>query len=755
MKKLAALCGAIVLCISLAAQESILRGVVVETDNKGTISPLQSVVVHWLNSPIHTFTDSNGVFKIPYNSESRKLVFSYVGYKTDTVIITGLKDIRIVMVSKNRLNEVDIVVRRKSTEISYLDPWKTTIMNEKELFKQACCNLAESFETNPSVDVAFTDAVTGARQIQMLGLASQYTQVTQEYMPSIRGIATNYGFSYTPGAWLNSIQVTKGLGSVVNGFESISGVINTELHKSDVKDKLYLNVYAGQGGRYEMNLNLAQKVSPTYSHAILTHGNVLIDKTDHNGDKFLDNPLGYQRNFMYRFKWDISKTLMLQGGIRTLSDQRTGGMYVYDNKLDTTKSNPVYGTKVDAERTDGFIKIGYVFPRKVYKSIGLQVAATHQTYKSFFGLNTYNGTQNSSYANLIYQSIIGSSDHKFKAGVSNQVDQVDEHFFNWTPANISGSHYAFKRNEIVTGGFFEYTFSQSDKFTAVAGLRADYNNLFGMFYTPRVHVRYAMNKKTVWRFSAGTGQRTPNLLAENIGSMVSSRAWKFEGTSTSPAYGFKPERAFNIGMNVTHEFKLNYRPGTFTLDYYYTDFMNQVVVDRDANAQLIKFYNLNGSSYASSFQAQVDYEPIRRLDVRLAYRYYDVKTTYTSGLNEVPLISQQRGFVNVAYTTKSKWAFDVTWQINGAKRLPVTSSNPSDFQLREYSPVYHNVNMQITKSFVKPALDIYVGVENAFNFMQHHPIIEGHHPFGTYFDASMVWGPLFGRMIYGGLRYRI
>ena len=696
--------------MQISAQTNGLKGVVVETDAKGNITPIQGAMAYWLNTGIGASTDSNGVFNIPFTDQTKRLVVNYVGYKTDTIFIANKTFVKVVMINKNRLKEVEIVVERKSTEISYLDPWKTTIMNEKELFKQACCNLAESFETNPSVDVAFTDAVTGTRQIQMLGLASQYTQVTQEYMPSIRGLATNYGFSYTPGTWLNSIQVTKGVGSVVNGFESISGVINTELHKSDVKDKLYINAYASEGGRFELNINLAQKVTPTFSHSLLMHGSTVLSKTDHNKDGFLDNPTGGQSNFLYRFKWDINKALMLQGGIRMLSDKKVGGMI---------GDNPIYQTSVAANRVDGFMKLGYVFSKKVYKSIGVQMNVVNQNYSSFFGYNGYNGTQRSFYVNIIYQSLIGSSDHKFRTGISNQSDWFDETFIN-TPSNpFIGTTYNFKRTEIVTGGFFEYTFAPTEKFTLVGGIRTDYNNLFGLFYTPRVHARYVIAKKSVLRFSAGTGQRTANLLAENTGSMVSNRTFVFQGAGTGYAYGFKPERAINYGLNFTHEFKLNYRPGTITFDYYYTDFIHQIVVDRDADPHKILFYNLNGKSYSSSFQVQLDYEPIKRLNVRLAYRWFDVSTEYQSGLKEVPLIAKQRGFVNASYQTKSKWAFDVTWQLNGQKRLPATDVNPTDKQLPNYSPVFSNVNAQITKSFKKPRLDIYAGVENLLNFMQH------------------------------------
>jgi outer membrane receptor for ferrienterochelin and colicin len=394
------------------------------------------------------------------------------------------------------------------------------------------------------------------------------------------------------------------------------------------------------------------------------------------------------------------------------------------------------------------LKIGYAFPKKVYKSFGLQLSGVEQNFINEYGTNYYNGVQRSFYGNLIYQSIIGTSDHKFRTGLSSQYDYMDESLSN-------RSNYSFVRTEVVSGGFFEYTYTASDRFTAVGGFRADYNNMFGMFYTPRLHIRYVLAKKTVLRISAGTGQRTANIIAENTGLLVSSRVWDFMGKTGSYAYGFKPERAVNYGFNLTHDFKLNYRPGTFTMDYYFTDFIHQVVVDRDFDSKKVLFYSLNGKSYSGSFQVQLDYEPVRRLDVRLAYRYYDVNTQYLGGLRQVPLIAKQRGFVNIAYQTKSKWSFDATWQINGIKRLPSTINNPADKQMAAYSESFSIVNLQVTKSIKKIQLDVYGGVENVFNFMQMNPIVDSQNPFSRYFDASMIWGPVFGRMWYGGIRYKI
>ncbi|MFZ4798740.1 MAG: TonB-dependent receptor [Bacteroidia bacterium] len=743
MKKNCLIVVLILLCNYVIAQQTTnLKGIVVDTDLKGNITPIQGAFVRWLNEKNIETTDSNGVFIIPFSSQTKKLIVSYVGYKTDTIFVAEKKFVKVLLITKNRLKDVNISIERKGSEISFIDPWKTTVMNEKELFKAACCNLSESFETNPSVDVNLTDAITGTKQIQMLGLASQYTQLTQEMIPGARGLAVNYGSAYTPGTWINSIQVTKGIGSVVNGFESIAGQINTELHKSDVKETVYFNAYASEGGRYEANLNYAHASSPAFSQMILLHGSALTNRMDNNNDGYLDNPLGYQLNAMYRFKFDKGKGLIIQGGVRTLIDNKTGG------QLNGDTINRLYGIQIKALRNDGFLKVGYVFHKKIYKSVGLQISGANQQYETYFGKNTYNGTQNSFYSNLIYQSLISSSDHKFKTGLSVMIDNYDERLYNF-------SHYQFNRNEIVSGAFFEYTYSFLTKFTLVAGQRLDYNNLYGVFYTPRLHMRYALNNTLVLRASGGRGQRTANIISENTGLLVSARKFIFTPNYQTNAYGLQPEVAWNYGLSLTKNFKLNYRKGSWTIDYYYTNFENQIVVDRDKNAQQVRFYNLNGSSFSNSLQVQLDYELVKRLDVRMAYRLYNVQTFYDSvGLKEVPLIAAHRAFFNIGYTTKNKWNFDFTWQWIGEKRLPNTQTNPSENRLSNYSSAYTLLNSQISKSLFNKKLDMYVGVENILDFKQNNPIIDAQNPFGGYFDASMVWGPVFGRMIYTGLRLK-
>jgi outer membrane receptor for ferrienterochelin and colicin len=631
-------------------------------------------------------------------------------------------------------------------------------MTEKELFKAACCNLSESFETNPSVDVAFTDAVTGTRQIQMLGLAGPNTMISIENMPGVRGLASSQGIQFIPGTWINSIQVTKGTGSVVNGYESIAGQINVELKKPEESERLYVNGYVNNAARSELNVNYTAHVGEKWATTFLLHGSTRPFEMDSNDDSFLDFPTGSQINAINRWVYNNGNGLLAQFGVKLLSDVKLGGQTDFgaEDKFTTNR----YGLEIDTRRYEAWGKVGYQFDGKPYKSIGFQWSVMQHDHASFYGFNEHDANEKSAYANLIYQSIISSTNHKFKTGASFLFDRVDETFANQeldilyrdTPVNS----ILFDRKEFVPGVFMEYNYDAGGKFSAIAGLRLDHHNLFGPLYTPRLHLRYNATETTTFRVSGGRGIRLANLLTENTGVLASARQFVFTGLQTNYAYGYKPDMAWNYGVNLSQDFTLDYRAGAITVDYFYTDFENQVVLDMDYSAREARFFGLTGRSFSQSFQFQVDYELLRRFDLRMAYRWLDVQTDYTNGRLTRPLIPQHRGFVNLAYETKNLWKFDLTVQALGKQRIPDTSANLPQYQREAYSPSYMLMNAQVTRD-IKDKWSVYLGVENINNFTLDNPIIAADDPFGAHInlDSSLVWGPIFGRMVYAGFRFRV
>ena len=721
-----------------------VKGVVLQENAKGKFEPMPNASVYWLGTGKGVVTDSLGVFEINTDTSTQKLVISYTGFKADTLTVVHANDLKVIMASKGQLNEVTIFSRQLGSFIPYLNPIRTQVMTGTELLKAACCNLSESFETNPSVDVSYNDAVTGSKQIQMLGISGNYTQLTVENLPGPRGLATPLGLNSIAGPWIESIQLTKGTGSVVNGFESIAGQINVELKKPESAEKLLGNIYVNDQGKTDLNLNVATKLNEKWATALLLHDNFMNNALDMNMDGFKDMPTGNTFSLVNRYKYDNSNGVLAQFGVKVLNDQKVGGETSFNENSDKYTQNR-YGLAINTQRYELFGKLGYVFPQQKFKSIGLQFNASDYQQASYFGLTNYNANQQSFYTNLIYQSIINSTIHKFRTGFSFQYDKYNEDY------NLN----SYVRKEIVPGTFFEYTYTPNDKWSVVAGIRGDNNNLYGSFITPRLNIRYEPVIGTVFRLSAGKGQRTANIFAENNSLFVSQRILMIMGQNNSGAYSLNPEISWNKGISLDQKFNLFNNPATLSLDYFRNDFKNQVIVDIES-AKKIHIYNLAGKSYSNSFQAEVNMTPVTKLDLRVAYRYFDVKQTYSGNLLDRPFIAKHRAFLSVDYATNNDWKFNYTVTFNGKKRIVNPYESYVSFIPPTSSPSYYLMNAQVSKSFgINNPMDIYVGVENISNFFQQNTILSADDPFGPNFDASMIWGPVTGRMLYVGWRIKI
>jgi outer membrane receptor protein involved in Fe transport len=266
-------------------------------------------------------------------------------------------------------------------------------------------------------------------------------------------------------------------------------------------------------------------------------------------------------------------------------------------------------------------------------------------------------------------------------------------------------------------------------------------------------MRYAPHENLALRASVGKAYRTATIFSENLGLFSTNRTVLIMPSQSNGVYGLQNEKAINGGVNATYKFKLNYRSGTLSTDYYYTHYLNQVVTDWEEE-RFVKFYNTTKPSFAHSFQVQLDYELIRKFDVRIAYRFNDVQTTYENTLRQRPLNARHRAFINASYETKSKWSFDYTLQWTGSKRIPSTALNPIGLQFATKSPSFITMNAHINKAIGK-GVELYAGGENLLNYMQQTAIIDAPNPFGSYFDGSLIWGPSMGRNVYAGVRWKM
>ena len=735
-----------------SAQDISVRGVVMEEKLDGKLVPIEFANVYWLKSTRSTTTDSSGYFFIAHAADDGdQLIFQFLGFVPDTVKVSPGQYVSVLFKEEaSVLGEVVVVHRKRTTEVSFLDPLQVQNISKEELFKAACCNLSESFETNATVDVSFTDAVTGAKEIQMLGLSGKYTLISQEQMPGARGIAIPYGLLYTPGAWVESIQVSKGAGSVVQGYESMTGQINVELKKPFDEDKLLINGYFSEAYRSELNVFSRANVSPMFSTAIMGHASIYPTEHDRNDDGFMDMPQGSLITMANRWDYHNNKSgVEGQLNVQYVQDRKEGGQTSHGGDTEH-----LYRTDIEGDRLQAVAKVGYVFPEKRYNSIGSQWGFTRHVQNTLIGHTVYDAAQTSLYGNWLYQSIFSDTRHKYVAGLSFRYEDYQE--------QLGIDEYDFK--EVVPGAFFEYTYNPDERVTVVGGVRFDYHNMYGSLVNPRLHLRYAPSDKTVFRVSGGSGMRTPLPIAENLGWLASSRVWTIgepgQNANDFPYNGLEMERAWNFGASVQQEFTIDYRSGLVMVDFFHTRFTNRAIADLDQNPQQLWIYNQDGPTYANTFQAEAQYEIFKRLDLKVAYKLQDAKITYrTQGLREQIFTPRSRFFVNASYvssiaTYKGHWRISLTSHYTGAQRIPDTDANPPAFQLQDASPGYWLFNGQLTRVFSKE-FEVYAGVENMANYKQDPVIIDADDPYGPYFDAGLIWGPIFGREWYVGFRYMI
>ena len=723
-----------------------VRGKVLDDDN----TPIVGANVYWIDQSAGTVTDIDGKYKLENPRDIDKYVISYIGFINDT-ISSNNDNQKIYLQKKLDLEEVEVTYNTKTSSVSLLSSANILNISSKELLKAACCNLAESFETTPSIDVNFSDAISGRKQIRMLGLSSPNILMSLENIPAIRGALQSYGLTYIPGTWIESIQVAKGSGSVVNGYESISGQINAELRKPLTDDKFFLNLFINQMERLEVNTHYTANLNQKLDYGLYFHTNKKDTSADNNNDGFKDDPTGKQLNVLNRFQYtNLEKGLVGFFDFNYVFDERVYGQNEYISNTIFPENQNYWGGKTDSEIIKTNFKFGYVDPEITYRSLGIQFAYTGIDMGSSFGNNIHDINQSSIFTNLVYNSIIGNTYNKIKTGISLSYDEYDEYVSNLDISRIEKS----------IGAYFEYNYDDLDKINLSAGIRFDDHNKIGTFISPRFHMNYMLFPKSTIKFSFGKATRLANIFSENQKLFFSSREIIFsDGLNLSDFANLKADEAWNYGISIINSFKLFGKESQLTLDYYITDFENKVVADWETPTQ-INFYNLIGESFSNSFQAQFSYTLSNSIDLLFAYKNTVAKTDYVAhGRLKNPLTPSDRFFFNVAYNgpanDKGKnWKYDLTFNHVGKQRLPSTETNPSEYQLSEISERLNLINTQITRVF-NDSFQIYLGVENLTNYRQKNTILAADDPFGDYFDATYIYGPIFGRMSYLGLRYYI
>ena len=687
-------------------------------------------------------TDADGNFTLHSSHATDRLVAAYIGFRSDTIDVTAANANALAIVLREEVQQVSEVVvkgRVANTLKSRIATVQTEKINYEELTRAACCNLSESFETNASVDVSYSDAATGAKQIRLLGLPGTYVQMLTENVPNFRGAASLFGLDYVPAPWMESIQVSKGSASVRNGYESVTGQINVEYKKPMKAAPLTLNLFASDAGRMEGNADAAIRLSKHLSTGLFAHYSRDKQSHDADGDGFLDLPLTEQFNVFNRWFYN-RKNYVSQVGVKLIHETRENGQTAHATPA--RPGDPLYRIDIRTLRGEVFTKNGYVLDEEANRSVALILAGSFHKQDAPHGALPYDLRQSNVYANLLFDTDLGVK-HKISTGLSLNMDRTEQtsNYFADDPAFLR------LRTEWTAGAFAEYTWKPMRNLDIMAGLRADRHNEYGAFVTPRLHLHYTPIEALSVRASVGKGYRSVNVFVENNFLFASNRV-----RNLSVAPDLRMESAWNWGASLTGYLPIAGQELTLSAEYYQTDFQNQVVADVMTDAHGVRFYNLDGRAYARNIQLEAAYTFFKALDVRAAWRWTDAKETYNGRLMEKPLTNRYKGLLTVGYRTpRYGWQLDATAQFNGAGSMPTPDAARPLWE-PTFDP-YTMLGAQVTKRFKK--MSVYLGAENLLNFKQAHPIVASSDPWGNDFDATMVWGPVHGRKIYAGLRWSL
>jgi len=736
IKKILLIFVAIIMANTIYSQT--VSGVVKVQKANGSVEPMPYASIYWLEEQKVFESNDKGIFSFDRkHKEQVSLVATFVGYTQDTLVLSK-DEIKAELVIKEgaELEAARVVTHQQGNYISKLSSIKTEVISASGLCKMACCNLAESFENSASVTVGYSDAITGARQIRLLGLSGIYTQMLDENRPVMRGIASPFGLSYIPGQWLESIQIAKGPSSVINGLEAISGQINMEHRKPTAEQPLFVNLFLSSALRTEANIASSLQLNNKWSTVILGHVSTDPGNHDGNNDGFRDEPKTTQFNVSNRWLYMAENGAQIRFGFKALSDNRLAGQM--DFSEDTERDTQSWGSNIKNTGFNGYLKVGLPLTPSNSKNIAAVIDYAYHKLDSYFGLKDYNASQNSLFANFIYQNEVNEN-HKFSLGLNAHADQIEEHLRDYFRMNFYDLFPG--REEGAIGAYGEYTYTNGEKVSVVTGFRLDYNNIYGWLPAPRVNFKYAIDPRLIFRALGGRGFRSSYVVTDNLGILSTGRRIESWGD-------LDIEDAWTYGANLTGYFPFGFEDASLSLDYFRSDFNKQVVVDQEYDLSKISIYNLDGKSYTNTYQVDLSVEPIERFTMLATFRYTDAKITLKGqGLVEKPLTSRYKGVFNIQYATRmNKWTFDFTAQLNGPSRIP-------DFAGGGESPVYPMLFAQVTKKLRD--LEIYVGAENLTNYKQENPILDSQNPYSENFNASIIWGPLMGTKVYAGLRFTL
>ncbi|MDC1068873.1 carboxypeptidase-like regulatory domain-containing protein [Candidatus Kapabacteria bacterium] len=724
------------------SNSKMIHGNVYGFDSDGNKSELAGVQVWWLGTELGGISNDSGHFMFDLHPNSNTLVFQIKGYPNDTLVVDD-KNKFIEHILKTYSSGKDVIVEaiEPNRIINSESIQNEEILTGRHLGKLACCNLSEAFESDPSVNVEYTDPVSGSKQIKLMGLHGKYSQIMIEKISFVRGLNIPFGLSYLPGPWIESISISKGAADVSTGFESTTGQINVELKKpnSEISDGL-INLFLDAGNRLELNSVFNKKIDDRVSMVSMFNINIIPNLNDLNNDGLIDRPATRSMNFSNKFKFE-GNTAKAQVGIRFLIDERESE-YITNS----------FNSNFDISNTRGelFFKGGDLLGENYSVGITGSLSWQENNTNNLLGKihNEFNLTNNSAQINLIVDRTLDGVNDNSKNVLSFGASLLYDDFSNEIISDIE----TVNKFSYITPGIFVSYKNMSFKYIDFSlGLRADYNYLDQVFVTPRSHIKIKPLDNLDLRISGGRGLRYANALAENVFLFLYD-----ENANYLSLVNFEQqamESAWNYGATLNYSFSLGLENISFSAEYFMTDFNNRVVIDQ---------YRYGGVYSPVIYETSNAYSESYGVDLILPFTdFVEISTSgriqnsffenQNSKLIREPLSSIVKSVNTVNYDIKSiDLSLRFTGTYFGQGKRTVLRENSDTFQ--NYNPFWI-FGGQINKNFEKQGFEIYFGINNLTSYTIFEDSADSQAIAGNYFGTDL-WGPLMGRNIYIGINWK-
>lgn len=681
----------------LKAQKETVVIVIKET---GTLQPLAGATVESKKTKQNGVTNHEGIFEMALNNvKSLDIIVSMTGFSKleKQYAVESLKDTLYVLLQTEEHELEQVVVSgslkpiRKSESIIPVE-----IYTQSFLKANPVPNLFESMQNINGVKPQVNCSVCNTGDIHINGLEGPYTMVMIDGMPIVSGLSTVYGLSGIPQSLIDRVEVVKGPASTLYGSEAVGGIINVITKQPSAAPVIALDIMSTSWLEHNIDLGLKSKLGN--NGTMLTGINYFdySNPVDKNGDGFTDITLQKRLSVFNKLYWNLGKHSHLSVGTRYVYEDRWGGEMNWQRKY--RGGDEVYGESIYTNRAE--LIANYKLPFR--ENIQWSFSGNIHRQNSVYGDQVFKADQDIAFTQMIWLKTIGT--HDLLTGIAYRYTYYDDNTVVTADPDDKSKNNPQKTH--LPGFFLQDEWSFHPQHKLLAGARYDHNSIHGNIFTPRIAYKWqSVDKHNQVRLSWGNGYRVANVFTEDHMALTGSREVVFEED-------LKPEKSWNINLNLVKKIKLNASRLNIDASLFYTKFSNRIIADYESHPQYIYYANLNGHSISKGASLSLELNLPEGININTGVTVMDVYKVEAGEKSRQLFTEKWSGVWGISYT-KPKYKIDYTGNFYGSMLLPLL--NELDPRAAK-SPFYSIQNIQVTY-YINKKMEVYGGAKNLLNWL--------------------------------------